>query len=481
MSAASKTGKGKKKAKETKVTLEEFNQVQVPIGHTIVNIPVQSSGLDWAATMAEHDSIAQEKQVFLPQAPKSHLSPSIDPDQLPQEPPFKVTLNNIPFGITEQDIIDRFFKNIKVKLDGITIDRASATVELETVQDLYEALCKSGTTLKNKEVSVTLFGQNSYGNSGGYHGGRQGGYNDRGYGNRTGERSGGFRDKNATGGFGGGGGGTDEPDRTDSDWRSAQRPAPPTTHNMYSNDNRMGGNQRSQYGSRRSYDPENRNKYEGRSSYPERPGGVPSNNNRDSFSDRGGDERFSRHRMMQQQDRQPERDFANVRREQNRPNISNYPVSRMERDNHNNNGGPSDSQYAPTESVQSIASNETKTINDPRSITPQSSSQNRPLLDGPNSEPLLRRTEPPRRPVLNLQRRTKPIESDSASTRNPAIFGEAQPVDTRRKYDEIDARLNAINLDQNQPEQSDKPASAPRSRRVSEAVSETSSNTVAKE
>lgn len=175
-------GKGKKKNKEgMKVSIDEFNQIDAPLGHSVVNVKV--TGLDWAATMANYDEqSAETQQIIVPSAPRSHRGPDVDLDSLPNEPPFRVSLFNLPLSTEDKDITDRFFTKLAIK--GIETLKTSTTVEFEGKNDLYEALCKDGTSFKNKTINVCLFGQQPQESRYGGYGGRGGG----GFGDRYGDR-----------------------------------------------------------------------------------------------------------------------------------------------------------------------------------------------------------------------------------------------------------------------------------------------------
>uniref|UniRef100_A0A6G1SD40 Eukaryotic translation initiation factor 4B n=1 Tax=Aceria tosichella TaxID=561515 RepID=A0A6G1SD40_9ACAR len=191
-------GKSKKKNKEvTKLSLDEFNQMDAPHGHSVVSV-AKVSGLDWAATMADHDlSAVETQQIVVPTATRAQRGPNVDFDSLPDAPPFRASLYNLVMSADEKDVSDRFFTGLDVK--RVEITKAMTTVEFETKEGLYEALCKDGTTFKGKTVSVCLYGQqpqNSYQDR--FGGGRGGNspYNDR-YNDRYGDRGG------QSGGFGG--------------------------------------------------------------------------------------------------------------------------------------------------------------------------------------------------------------------------------------------------------------------------------------
>lgn len=201
-------GKGKKKNKETmKLTLDEFNQIDAPVGHSVVSLKV--TGLDWAETMADYDqkSTAETQQIIVPTAPRAQRGPNVDFDSLPNEPPFRVSLFNLPMSMEEKEINEKFFPGLSVV--RIEISKQSTTVEFSSKDDMYEALCKDGSLIKNRTVNVLPYGQEPPSNYSDRYGGRGGGgygdrYGDRqhggGFGARSGDR---FGDRQGSG-FGGG-------------------------------------------------------------------------------------------------------------------------------------------------------------------------------------------------------------------------------------------------------------------------------------
>jgi len=61
------------------------------------------------------DIINHNRPVVLPTAPKSARAPDIDLSKIPNHPPFKAYLGNLPYETTEEEI-ERFFKNKKVRI-----------------------------------------------------------------------------------------------------------------------------------------------------------------------------------------------------------------------------------------------------------------------------------------------------------------------------------------------------------------------------
>lgn len=182
---ASQGGKGKKKNKETKISLDEFNQYDAPHGHSVVSLKM--TGLDWAEAMADHDSNRTETaQIVVPSKPRAQRGPAVDIDTLPTEPPFRVSVFNLPLsGLEEDELTKKHFKDINViKVEST---KTSTTVELASRDDLYEALSRDGMSIRNRTINVCLYGHqppNSYDKE--RYGGRGGGggaysdrYNDR--------------------------------------------------------------------------------------------------------------------------------------------------------------------------------------------------------------------------------------------------------------------------------------------------------------
>lgn len=193
-------GKGKKKNKEsTKFSLEEFNSFDAPHGHNVVSIKTTGTGIDWAETMADQPA-TETQQIIVPTAPRAQRGPGIDFDSLPDSGPFRVSIFNLPMSAENDEITGRLFHEIDVV--RVDVDsKTSTTVELATKNDLYEALCKDGSSVRGRQVNVLLFGQqpqNSYG-SDRYGGGRGGNSS---FGDRYTDRAGGFGSQRGGGRFG---------------------------------------------------------------------------------------------------------------------------------------------------------------------------------------------------------------------------------------------------------------------------------------
>ena len=186
-------GKGKKRNKEvTKLSLDEFNQTDAGEGYSVINL---KTGLDWAEAMADYD----RSSIVVPVVPRSQRGPDVDYDSLPDEPPFRASLYNIPMSVEEKDLRDRFFQGMEVK--RIEMSKSTTTVEFNSKQDLYDALCKNGTMLKNRTIDVCPFGarpddnrSDRYGQRGGSSYGDRGGRSEGGGFARMGDR-GGYNDR----------------------------------------------------------------------------------------------------------------------------------------------------------------------------------------------------------------------------------------------------------------------------------------------
>lgn len=434
-------GKGKKKNKEViKFSLDEFNQIDAPHGHSVVSL--KTTGLDWAATMADYEQSSETQQIIVPTAPRAQRGPGVDFDSLPNEPPFRVSLFNVPMSVEEKEICERFFQNIDVT--RVDISKSNTTVELATKNDLYEALCKDGSNLKGRQISVCMYGEtprdtygsDRYGGRGGnssygdrYGDRSQGGFSGQRSGDRYGDRSSGFgRDRDNYSGFSRGGfgqqragygdrfndrgnfrdrgqytsGGGEPESEEPTNWRArpSVKPLPPSTPSTYNN------------GSRQPY-------IESRSEP------APHYHNQPAS-----------HAPTHQQYHQPE---------------PYYQPRNQQHHNQQSNNTPFNSQY-----------------ND------QASSNNRPS----SSEV---------RPKLVLAKRKTPINVDDTSsvTRNEAIFGQAKPSSTPyQKMNEVEEKLKAVQItdrkeikstSQAESQVGSQPGSAPRSRRVSSTHSESNS------
>lgn len=186
-------GKSKKKNKATanKLSLDEFNNTVAPVGHTVVSVS-KVPGLDWAAMMADHDqSTVETQQIVVPTETRAQRGPNVDLDSLPNSPPFKASLYNVPMAAEEKDIIERFFQGLEVL--RVDIQKATTTVEFSCRDDLYDALCKDGQSFKGRTISVCLYGHAPPSNNLDRFGrGGERGYGDRGYNNDRGGQSGGF-------------------------------------------------------------------------------------------------------------------------------------------------------------------------------------------------------------------------------------------------------------------------------------------------
>lgn len=434
-------GKGKKKNKDVmKLSLDEFNQIDAPHGHSVVSLKV--TGLDWAATMADYDMKSVEtQQIIVPAAPRAQRGPGVDFESLPVDPPFRVSLFNVGVGVEEKDIADRFLNGIDVI--RVEILKTTTTVELASRNDMYEALCKDGVSFKGRTVNVCLYGQtpvNSYGQD--RYGGRgsnssygdrsyqrEGGYGAGGqrtgdkYGDRFGDRpsggSGGYnRDRDNYTGYnrGGGGGfgssrggygqerynpenrlgnfrdsgrgqynaGEGEPEREEPEnWRArpAVKPAPPTTTSPTTSYNN---------GSRQSYMHSR------------------SDSTQQHYHNQPPHHQSPPHQQYHQSDSYYQPRYQN----HNNPPHRHHPHQQP-----HHNAPPNNSPYSQ-----------------------DNQAENRPASSSTSDE----------RPRLILQKRKAPLNVDdpSESARNEAIFGKAKPSSTPyQKMNEIEEKLSSVKIE----------------------------------
>lgn len=452
----SQGGKGKKKNKENKMSLEEFNNIETPHGHSVVNLKVQS--FDWAACMADHenDRSAETQQVIVPAAPRAQRGPTVDINSLPDEPPFKISVFNLPLSADEKELTDRIFRGLEVK--SVDIGKSVTTVELGSKNDLWDALSKDGISVKGKTIDVCLFGQsppNRYGSD--RYGGRGGGnsygdrYSDRTHGSgfgrsrtddRYGDRSGGGgfgRDRNnysserAGGGFGAGRpGGYNSP---------------------------RGGYGSDRYGERGNFRDNNRGSYTSGGGEPSseesndwraRPNIVRQSPPAPAFGSGGGSRpayQAPRYDSSQQQPhhQQPHHYQASSSHHSQYQNHDTYNPPRHQQ--HHN--------YNHQSHIHNQSSN--------HSPYPDYSSQNTPRPAPPTSTA-------EERPKLVLHKRKAPINVDDVSTvsRNEAIFGAAKPSSKPyEKMKEIEEKLSAVQVsskkDGSDSRTSASPTSAPNS------------------
>lgn len=431
--------KGKKKNKEvTKVSLDEFNQIDAPHGHSVVSLKM--TGLDWAETMADYDQQSTEtQQVIVPTAPRAQRGPGVDFDTLPNDPPFRVSLYNLSGMVDDKEIADRFFQGINVV--RVESSRTTVTVEFATKEDLYEGLCKDGTPFKGRTINVCLYGQtpqSTYGSD------RYGGRGSSSYGDRYGDRNqGGFgqRGGDRYGDRSGGGGGGFNRERDN-----------------YSGFSRGGfGQQRSGgYGDR----------FNDRNNFRE--------NNRGQYTS-GGGEPESEEPANWRQRPAPKLPPPTTPSTYNNGSRQPYMHSRSEPPHYYQ--PQSHQQYPNPETYQPRYQPH---HNQPSNHSPYSQFNNQASS---NNRPLTSSATPEERPKLVLQKRKTPLNLDDVSSvsRNEAIFGKAKPSSLPyQKMNEVEEKLKAVQItDRKESKPSSQvgsqPGSAPRSRRVSSNHSESNS------
>lgn len=431
--ASQAQGKGKKKSKEvTKVSLDEFRQIDAPHGHSVVSL----KSLDWAETMADYDQQATEtQQIIVPAAPRAQRGPGVDYESLPNEPPFRVSLFNLPMAAEEKDICERFFHGLDVKRVDIN-SKSSTTVELGSKEDLYEALCKDGSSIRGKTVNVCLYGQTPQNNYLDRYGGRSGNSS---YGDRYGDRSqgGGFGSSRMGDRYGDRAGGSFSRDRD--------------SYSGFSRGASGFGQPRLGYGDRfqdrSNFRDSSRGQYTSGGGEPEEPENWRAAARPPVKAPLSSASSYNNGARQPYVHSRPEPSSYQQHQYQAPPNQHQYSESYQSRYNHPHNQSPNH--------------------------TPHSQYNDR---SGPDSRTMASSSSE-ERPKLVLHKRTAPVNVDDVSSvsRNEAIFGKAKPSSTPyQKMKEVEEKLSTVHISDRKasPHGSSRggsqPGSAPRSRQVSE-------------
>ncbi|KAK9503542.1 hypothetical protein O3M35_010076 [Rhynocoris fuscipes] len=210
----------------------------VAINELLDSTPVRTPVGNWADEVDEEDANSYEikaEKYVLPTAPRASRGTTIDESKVPYSAPFQAYLSNIPYDLTENELIN-FFQNLKVKSVRLPRDEKGGNrakgygyIEFEDRSSLISALTLGENTLKGRPIRIELTtsadnnNRPGRGNRGLRDGGRSdmgGGGSDRTAGNwRTGPRDD-FDDRGGGGSgydrggygsgrrdFGGGGGG----------------------------------------------------------------------------------------------------------------------------------------------------------------------------------------------------------------------------------------------------------------------------------
>ncbi|RXG55152.1 Eukaryotic translation initiation factor 4B [Armadillidium vulgare] len=137
-----------KKGKKTKgkpVSLGEFLGTSSTSGGSSVVVPTKSS---WAEESEDFDDdrFVSTERIVLPTAPRQARGPSIDPDRIPNKPPYYAHVANLPFEVEDEDI-GNFFRDLSVKSVRLPREggefgrfKGFAYVEFTTRNDLLESL-----------------------------------------------------------------------------------------------------------------------------------------------------------------------------------------------------------------------------------------------------------------------------------------------------------------------------------------------------
>ncbi|XP_067020366.1 eukaryotic translation initiation factor 4B-like isoform X2 [Acropora muricata] len=270
------TGKKAKKKKSKAVPLTEF-LAKDENGPSITHSPVfsarstnwadESEGLStevdnswpeeaYGGVSSEIKRRAAIDRAALPTAPRAARGPDVDLSKIPDEPPFTAFLGNLSYDVDREDILE-FFRNSKITevrlpQDGSGRLKGFGYAEFEDKAALIAALTLNNENLKSRRIRVDIAGHQQQ------------------------ERERGERDNRSN-----------EPDRTESDWRRPE-----------SSSNQNGDNHRERYsddGPRGGYDSGSRD----RSGYRGYDDGPP----RDRYGSQGYDEG--------PRDRWGQRDYSN--------------------------------------------------------------------------------------------------------------------------------------------------------------------------
>lgn len=161
------TGK-KHKVKGKTLNLNDFlgTDQDAPTGYAVVN----TRRLNWADTM-ENEVVDAEKytidckkdeKIILPTAPKAARGPDVDMSKVPSKPPYTVYLGNLPYDVSDEDVI-KFFRTLKVS--SVRLPRESGErgrmrgfgyAEFPDRGTLLEALAYNNESLKSRSIKVSL-------------------------------------------------------------------------------------------------------------------------------------------------------------------------------------------------------------------------------------------------------------------------------------------------------------------------------------
>lgn len=56
----------------------------------------------------------KDEKIILPTAPKAARGPDVDMSKVPSKPPYTVYLGNLPYDVSDEDVI-KFFRTLKVR------------------------------------------------------------------------------------------------------------------------------------------------------------------------------------------------------------------------------------------------------------------------------------------------------------------------------------------------------------------------------
>lgn len=154
-------GKKGKKNKEKKLSLQDFLAVSAPAssgGTTQVAVSKVSS---WAEECEDDDDHKKIEFIQLPTAPRA--ARILDDDSIPQDPPFRARVANLPFDINEGDV-DEFFSDNHIQIREMKLARDEqqdrlrgyGIIEFEAREDLMDALMLTDPTIRGRRIRLEL-------------------------------------------------------------------------------------------------------------------------------------------------------------------------------------------------------------------------------------------------------------------------------------------------------------------------------------
>lgn len=371
----------------------------------------------WADVMDDEDDNpndygkGQSNVIILPTAPKSIRGPDIDISKVPQQPPFICYLSNLPFEVSEDDI-HKFFKELKITRVDLSKDpsasnrtRGQGTCEFQDRQSLIDAFTFNKETIRNRPISLSI------------HSFEQ-------------ERENRYRERD-----------NDKEDRTAGDWRA--RPDKPNSNSNFQSNNRSFQEENSSsnnfsnyrnnyrdrnqnYGGSDSYDNNQRNTYNNRNQYNNRNYNNYNNNNQNNdYQPQQNQQNPEPHQPAQRGSADHLRDYLSktlepVEAPRERPRLQlNKPTRPRPELNVADQQPASQQQHLPPPQQRSESESSESAR---KSLEPEKPVERKRLILAP--------------------RKKESVESaqEETSASKSSIFGDAKPVDTSKRLQEIELK-----------------------------------------